>query len=194
MSQLKAKQIAGPLVGRTGSALIFDGSKAGWSTDLNSALALPSGPTNARPQDSSVGHLRHNSTTGKIEAYENGAWTNVISDTATMLQRFQIRAKLSATNALPTVASEYTLPPGWTVSNPLAAGFTFTHNTGRVLQTASILSQVGGTGNVYRAYPFTNTMYYTTDVTGSNVTVAGFQGGGNYANAANGFVIFNLFF
>lgn len=77
MSQLKAKQIAGPLTGQAGSAILFDGTKSGWSTDLNTALSLPSGPTSARPQTAAAGHIRHNSETGTVEAFNGTDWINL---------------------------------------------------------------------------------------------------------------------
>lgn len=79
MSLLKTKQIAGPISGQHGSVILFDGGKAGWSSDLNGALMLPSGPTSARPADevAQPGHIRHNSETGKLETFDGSIWTGV---------------------------------------------------------------------------------------------------------------------
>jgi hypothetical protein len=46
-------------------------------------LALPSIPTTDRPITPSSGMIEYNSTLGKIEAYENGAWTQYVDTTTT---------------------------------------------------------------------------------------------------------------
>jgi hypothetical protein len=43
------------------------------------ALIVPQGTTAQRPGTGENGMLRYNSTTSKMEAYENGAWTDLVS-------------------------------------------------------------------------------------------------------------------
>lgn len=74
----------GPIAGAlTGFSWLTNGGVSGnavtefMSCDIN-FLALPSTTTANRPATPSNGMIEYNSTLGKVEAYENGAWTRFI--------------------------------------------------------------------------------------------------------------------
>lgn len=81
MSLLNIKQIAGPGVGGrapTGAIPVFDGNSVRWSNNATTALQLPTGSATQRPAGI-AGLIRYNTDAAKLEAFENGAWNNVIN-------------------------------------------------------------------------------------------------------------------
>lgn len=81
MSVVKIKQLAGPVDATKGASIVFDNGVPRWSSTVTSALLLPAGDTASRPSTSANGMLRYNSTTDKLETYENGSWVDVRSAT-----------------------------------------------------------------------------------------------------------------
>lgn len=82
MSTIKIKQLFGPTESNAnGASIVFDNGFPRWSNILTSGLLLPAGGTVQRPSLVSNGTLRYNSTTNKIEAYEDSSWKNVLTGT-----------------------------------------------------------------------------------------------------------------
>jgi hypothetical protein len=82
MSTVKIKQLLGPTDSNaTGASIVFDNGIPRWSNTIATGLLLPDGSTEQRPGAASNGLLRYNSTTNKIEAYEDSSWKNVLTGT-----------------------------------------------------------------------------------------------------------------
>lgn len=79
MSLLNLKQVAGPKDGALGGVVVFDSGKPNWSTDINSAMVVPTGTTAERPQIAVEGSLRFNSETQKLEGFEGNEWKEFAS-------------------------------------------------------------------------------------------------------------------
>lgn len=189
MSTIKIKQIAGPDGANTaGSTIIFESGAPKWTATNSSALLLPSGNTTARPTGLN-GHIRYNSETSRVEAYENGSWKNVITD-AEQLKRYSFRIDF---NASQQPASATNVPSGWTIDSFGSNVFTVTHNLGK---TPFLFTAQGWNTSTsrYQARPMTGTFSFNTDP--NDITKVYFVGvGASVAGTvASGHSIFWLMF
>jgi hypothetical protein len=189
MSFIKLKQISGPTgESNNGATIVFENNTPKWTSSNTGALLLPSGNTTARPTGLN-GHIRFNSETNRIEAYENGTWKNVISDSE-LLKRYSFKINFNSSQQ-PTSAEN--LPDGWTVSSFTGNSFVLTHNVGKI---PFAFNTQGWNSDISRFQhrAMTNLHYFNTDpldttkvyFVGVGATVAG--------TVANGYAYYWLLF
>lgn len=162
MTKLKLKQVDSTGA-NSGASLVFDGSAVKWSNNHTGAVLLPSGATSQRPTGAN-GHIRYNSETGKVEAFENGTWKNAIIDPATVMQRFSVRVNYAGTTAINSVTD---LPSGWSLVSINNQTFTISNNTGKL---PFGLTAIGWdpTAQKYQARPGNATFYFRYDPNNSS--------------------------
>lgn len=176
MSFIKLKQISGPTgESNNGATIVFENNTPKWTSSNTGALLLPSGDTTARPTGLN-GHIRYNTETSKVEAYEAGSWKNVISDSE-LLKRYSFRVNYAGTTAVNSVTN---LPDGWSVVSIVSQTVTLTQNTGK---SPFAISSLGWDNSIqkYQYRPGTGSFYFrynpntpaTIEIIGLSPTIIG---------------------
>lgn len=78
MALIRIKQINNS-VATEGALIAFDGTSNVWTNNDTGAILVSSGTTGERPSSPVNGFIRYNTTTNKLEMFQNGSWTNLDS-------------------------------------------------------------------------------------------------------------------
>lgn len=141
---------------------------------FGSYIELDSGTTAQRPSPSVNGQIRYNYSTNKFEAYENGAWTNMITGAGTSLT-YGLEDEIPFTNA---TTDDFDYSSSFTFDgSTMAVGSGSINTTG--LGTFTSVSTGDFAGNGY-AYFLGNSISNT-----SNTATFDFNTGSTGANGTN---------
>jgi hypothetical protein len=191
MSHLKIKQIAGPTNGKTGSVIIFDNTKPEWSSDLTSALFLPTGTEAQRPQIANNGMIRFNTDSSRIELYSNDEWVVVNPDLSVYLRRYTFRMEYTADQKVGTISE---LPDGWTVVTTNNTDFTIDTGLGKTPAGGYMYGLVSVTDTQYQLRTFNTSVsitYNTSDL--NKFQIKGITSPSFIGTVASGHVYFHVF-
>ena len=196
MSHLKLKQIAGPSNGKQGSVIVFDNATPKWSTDLSTALQLPTGTTEQRPQTPSPGMMRFNSDLGAVEFNSGSEWKRLDPDLSIYLQRYVFRMEYTA---LMKVGAITELPNGWTVASQADTSFIINTGLGRPPAGGAMYGQefpdgVAGPTTSYQYRAFNTSVEINYDTTTPNLfQIKGITAKTLIGTEASGHVYFHIY-
>ena len=126
MSQVKIKQLLGPVGTNQGSLVVYDSRVSCWSSDISSAILLPRGDSLSRPSNPANGMLRYNTDLNLVETYENNNWiaSGNISTFATLSDGpGSLQAGMGIkVNSLGTALQYYAISGGVSLFSALADG------------------------------------------------------------------------
>lgn len=190
MSHLKLKQIAGPNDGKQGSVIIFD-STPKWSTDLNTAIQLPTGSSAERPQTASPGMMRYNEDLQTVEFNNGTTWKRVDPDVSIYLQRYVFRMEYTEQQQVGAITG---LPQDWTVVGTGPTSFTINTGLGRPPAGGFMYGLVSLSGTQYQLRNFTTAVEieYNTN-TPNQFTIQGLTSPSFIGTVAGGHVYFHLY-
>jgi hypothetical protein len=129
-------------IGTTSPTVSLD---LGTKTD---AVRLPSGTTAQQPATPSNGMIRYNSQSNKFEAYENGAWTNMIGGTASSASSVAAGAGSAAT---PSISFSGDTDTGFYSSGADSIGISAGGNKVWDITTSAIVSPTAGGASISSA-------------------------------------------
>jgi hypothetical protein len=129
-------------IGTTNPAVSLD---LGTKTD---AVRLPAGTTAQQPATPSNGMIRYNSQSNKFEAYENGAWTNMIGGTASSASSVAAGAGSAAT---PSISFSGDTDTGFYSSGTNSIGISAGGNKVWDITTSAIVSPTAGGASIASA-------------------------------------------
>jgi hypothetical protein len=112
------------------------------------ALKLPAGTTAQQPATSSNGMIRYNSSSNKFEAYENGAWINMIGGTASSATSVAAGAGSAAT---PSISFSADADTGFYSSGTNSLGISAGGNKVWDITTSAIVSPTAGGASISSA-------------------------------------------
>ena len=163
MSQVKIKQLLGPVGSNQGSLVVYDSGVSRWSSDLSSAILLPSGDTSSRPSTPANGMMRFNTDLNLVETYENIHWIasgNISTFAALVDGPGTLQANMGIkVNSLGTSLQYYPISGGVSLFSALADG------PGSLQAGMGIEVNSSGTGLQY--YSILTTFASLTDGPGS---------------------------
>jgi len=192
MSHLKLKQLAGPSNGARGGIIVFDNTSASWSTDLSTALTLPSGTTEQRPQTPSTGMLRFNTSTSGVEVHTGSTWKRIDADLSIYLQRYVFRMEYTSDQKVGVISN---LPANWSVVQTNNTDFTIEHGLGRPPAGGYMYGQVTPpNGTQYQMRNFSSAVEIEYDSTNQNrFQIRGITSSSFIGTPAGGHVYFHIY-
>ncbi len=167
MSHLKIKQIAGPSNGKQGSVIVFEDAPK-WSTDLSTALQLPTGTQAQRPETPAAGMMRFNSDISAVEFSDGDTWKRLDPDLSIYLQRYTFRVNLKSDN---TIASVVELPSNWQLVGFTDTTVTINSGQGRPPAGGYMYGLVSLSGDRYQMRNFSGAVEIEYNVSNQDIFV-----------------------